>query len=141
MAEKLDDDDVGLIVSREISDALDNYDNEYSSDRLKAIDYYLAEPFGNEVEGKSQVVDTTVSDTVEQIMPSLMRVFCGSDKYVSFSGRSAEDQEAAEQASDYVNYVIAHDNNGYRIIDTWIRDSLLFKIGVVKFYYDDTTTV
>lgn len=141
MAEKLNDDDVGLIVSREISDALDNYDNEYSADRLKAIDYYLAEPFGNEVDGKSQVVDTTVSDTVEQIMPSLMRVFCGSDKYVSFSGRSAEDQEAAEQASDYVNYIIAHDNNGYRIIDTWIRDSLLFKIGVVKFYYDDTTVV
>lgn len=138
---KLDDEEIGLIVSREISDSLDNYDNEYSSDRIKALDYYLAEPFGNEVEGKSQVVDTTVSDVIEQVMPSLMRVFCGSDKYVRFSPRSGEDAEAAEQASDYVNYVIAHDNDGYRIIDTWIRDSLLFKIGVVKFYYDDTTTV
>ena len=141
MAEKLTDEDVGNLISLEISDALDNYDTEYSADRIKALDYYLAEPFGNEVEGKSQVVDTTVSDVVEQIMPSLMRVFCGSDKYVRFSPRNAEDAELAEQASDYVNYIIAHDNNGYKIIDTWIRDSLLFKIGCVKFYYDDTTTV
>lgn len=141
MAEKLNDEEVGQILAREISDALDNYDNEYSADRLKALDYYLAEPFGNEIEGKSQVVDTTVSDTVEQIMPSLMRVFCGSDKYVRFSPRSSEDTALADQASDYVNYIIAHDNNGYRIIDTWIRDSLLFKIGVVKFWWDDTTTV
>lgn len=141
MAEKLSDEDVGNLISLEISDALDNYDTEYSADRIKALDYYLAEPFGNEIDGKSQVVDTTVSDVVEQIMPSLMRVFCGSDKYVRFSPRNAEDAELAEQASDYVNYIIAHDNNGYKIIDTWIRDSLLFKIGCVKFYYDDTTTV
>ena len=141
MASKLTDEDVGNLISLEISDALDNYDTEYSADRIKALDYYLAEPFGNEVDGKSQVVDTTVSDVVEQIMPSLMRVFCGSDKYVRFSPRNAEDAELAEQASDYVNYIIAHDNNGYKIIDTWIRDSLLFKIGCVKFYYDDTTTV
>ena len=137
MAEKLSDEDVGNLISLEISDALDNYDTEYSADRIKALDYYLAEPFGNEID----VVDTTVSDVVEQIMPSLMRVFCGSDKYVRFSPRNAEDAELAEQASDYVNYIIAHDNNGYKIIDTWIRDSLLFKIGCVKFYYDDTTTV
>lgn len=141
MAEKLSDEEVGNLISLEISDALDNYDTEYSADRIKALDYYLAEPFGNEIDGKSQVVDTTVSDVVEQIMPSLMRVFCGSDKYVRFSPRNAEDAELAEQASDYVNYIIAHDNNGYKIIDTWIRDSLLFKIGCVKFYYDDTTTV
>jgi len=141
MAQKLSDEDVGNLISREISDALDNYDNEYSADRIKALDYYLAEPFGNEIEGKSQVVDTTVSDVVEQIMPSLMRVFCGSDKYVRFSPRNAEDEELAEQISDFANYVITSDNNGYRIIDTWIRDSLLFKIGVVKFYWDDTTTV
>lgn len=141
MAEKLTDEQVGNIVSLEISDALDNYDTEYSADRIKALDYYLAEPFGNEIDGKSQVVDTTVSDVIEQIMPSLMRVFCGSDKYVRFQPRNAEDTQAAEQASDYVNYVISNDNNGYKIIDTWIRDSLLFKLGVVKFYYDDTTVV
>ena len=70
-----------------------------------------------------------------------MRVFTGSDKYVRFMPRMEEDAELADQISDYVNYIIAHDNNGYRIIDTWLRDALLFKLGVVKFYYDDTSTV
>jgi len=138
---KLNKDEIGQIVAREINDALNHYDSEFAADRLKALDYYLGEPFGNEIEGKSQVVSTEVADTVEQIMPSLMRVFTGSDKYVRFMPRMEEDAELAEQISDYVNYIIAHDNNGYRIIDTWLRDALLFKLGVVKFYYDDTSTV
>ena len=138
---KMDNDEIGQVVAREISDALSHHDSEYAADRIKALDYYLGEPLGNELEGKSQVISTEVADTVEQIMPSLMRIFCGSDKYVRFAPRSAEDTEAAEQISDYVNYIISHDNNGYRIIDNWLRDSLLFKLGVLKFYYDDTTTV
>ena len=138
---KMDNDEIGQVVAREISDALSHHDSEYAADRIKALDYYLGEPLGNEIEGKSQVISTEVADTVEQIMPSLMRIFCGSDKYVRFAPRSAEDTEAAEQISDYVNYIISHDNNGYRIIDNWLRDSLLFKIGVLKFYYDDTTTI
>ncbi len=138
---KMDNDEIGQVVAREISDALSHHDSEYAADRIKALDYYLGEPLGNEIEGKSQVISTEVADTVEQIMPSLMRIFCGSDKYVRFAPRSAEDTEAAEQISDYVNYIISHDNNGYRIIDNWLRDSLLFKMGVLKFYYDDTTTV
>ena len=138
---KMNDEEVGQIVAREISDALNHYDSEYASDRIKALDYYLGEPFGNEIEGKSQVVSTETADTIEQIMPSLMRIFCGSDKYVRFAPRNAEDAEAAEQISDYVNYIISHDNNGYRIIDAWLRDALLFKLGVVKFYYDETTTI
>lgn len=138
---KMNDEEVGQIVAREINDALNHYDSEFASDRIKALDYYLGEPFGNEVEGKSQVVSTETADTIEQIMPSLMRVFCGSDKYVRFAPRSEEDAQAAEQLSDYVNYIISHDNDGYRIIDAWLRDSLLFKLGVVKFYYDETVTV
>ena len=78
---KMNDEEVGQIVAREINDALNHYDSEFASDRIKALDYYLGEPFGNEVEGKSQVVSTETADTIEQIMPSLMRVFCGSDKY------------------------------------------------------------
>jgi len=138
---KLDNEEIGQIVAREINDAINHYDSEFAADRLKALDYYLGEPIGNEIEGKSQVISTEVADTVEQIMPSLMRVFTGSDKYVRFMPRNEEDAELAEQISEYVNYIIAHDNDGYRIIDTWLRDSLLFKLGVVKFYYDDTTTV
>ena len=51
---KMNDEEVGQIVAREINDALNHYDSEFASDRIKALDYYLGEPFGNEVEGKAK---------------------------------------------------------------------------------------
>ena len=137
----MDDEQLGSIISGEITDALNHYDQEFSAKRIKALDYYLAEPLGNEVEGKSQVISQEFADTVEQIMPSLMRIFTASDKYVRFAARTAEDEPRAEQASDYVNYIINHDNPGFRIFSHWFRDALMFGLGAVKFYYDDTTTV
>ena len=136
MAKKMDDDQLGSIVSGEITDALNHFDNEYTTDRLRALDMYLGEPLGNEVDGRSTVIATEVADTVEAIMPNLMRVFTTNDKYVRFSPRTAEDMESAEQASDYVNYVINTQNPGYQILHTFFKDALLFRLGVVKFFYE-----
>ena len=137
----MDEDQLGSIVSSEITDALNHYDQEFSAKRIRALDFYLGEPLGNEVEGRSQVISQDFSDVVEQIMPSLMRVFTASDKYVRFSARTSEDEAIAEQASDYVNYIINHDNDGFRVFSHWFRDALMFGLGTVKYYYDDTTVV
>ena len=136
MAKKMDDEQLGSIVSGEITDALNHFDNEYTTDRLRALDMYLGEPLGNEVDGRSTVIATEVADTVEAIMPNLMRVFTTNDKYVRFSPRTAEDMESAEQASDYVNYVLNTQNPGYQILHTFFKDALLFRLGVVKFFYE-----
>ena len=129
---EMDDVQLGSIVSGEITDALNHFDSEYTQDRLRALDFYLGEPLGNEVEGRSAVVDTTVSDTVEAIMPNLMRVFTTNDKYVRFAPRSGEDVEAAEQASDYVNYIIQNQNDGYKLLHNFFKDALLFRMAVVQ---------
>lgn len=132
---------LGSIIQSEIRDSQNHFETEYSADRLKAIDYYLGEPFGNEIEGRSSVVTTDFADAVEQIMPSLMRIFTSSDKYVRYAPRTADDVEKAEQLTDYVNYIINNDNDGYRIMYNWFKDSLMFKLGVVKFSWDETSTV
>ena len=137
----MDNEALGSIVSGEITDALNHYAQECSAKRIKALDFYLGEPLGNEVDGKSQVISQDFADTVETIIPSLMRIFTASDKYVRFAARTAEDEPRADQASDYVNYIINHDNPGFRIFSHWFRDSLMYGLGVVKYYYDDTTTV
>lgn len=137
----MDEYQLNSIVSSEIRDSLNHFDSEYSQERIRAMDFYMGEPLGNEVEGRSQVIDTTVSDTIEQIMPSLMRVFTANDKYVRFNARTQEDVPKAEQISDYVNYVINHDNDGYKIMYNWFKDSLLFRLGVVKYFYDEQTDV
>jgi len=137
----MDEYQLSSIISSEIRDSLNHFDSEYSQERIRALEFYLGEPLGNEVEGRSQVIDTTVSDTIEQVMPSLMRVFTANDKYVRFNARTPEDVERADQISDYVNYVINHDNEGYKVLYNWFKDSLLFRLGVVKYYWDEQVDV
>ena len=101
------------LLRNEIQNAHGYYDNEYGIDRIKAMDYYMGEKYGNEQEGRSQVVTTEVADTIEFIMPSLMRTFTQTDDFVKFMPRGEEDVEGAEQATSYANYVINCQNNGH----------------------------
>ena len=123
-------------IQEEVADSL-GYDGEISMQREKAIDYYYALPFGNEVEGRSQYVDSTVQDTIEWIKPSLMRVFASGDEMVKFSPHGPEDVAAAAQATDYVNYVFTKDNPGWEILYSWFHDALLQKNGIVKVWWDE----
>ena len=138
---KMNDIEFQAIVRNEIEQALGHYDTEYSQDRIDAMDYYLGEPFGNEQTDRSQVVSTEVSDTIEHIMPSLMRIFTQSDDYVRFVPHGPEDVAIAEQASDYCNWIINNDNRGFEIMHNWFKDSLILKLGVVKFYWDEIVDV
>lgn len=138
---KMDDYQLSSIVSSEIEDSLNHFDSEYTQERLRAIDFYLGEPLGNEQAGKSSVVDTTFADTVETIMPNLMRVFTSNDQYVRFAPRTAEDVKGAEQATDMANFVINHDNAGYKVLHTWFKDALMFRLGVVKYFWDEVEDV
>ena len=138
---EMDEYQLSSIVSSEITDALNHFDSEYSQERIRAMDFYMGEPFGNEIDGRSSVVATEVSDTVEAIMPNLMRVFTSNDKYVRFNARTEEDVQKAEQISDYVNYVINHDNEGYKVLYNWFKDALLFRLGVVKYFWEEEENV
>jgi len=123
-------------INAEITDSL-GYDGEISEQREKAQEYYYALPFGNEVEGRSQYVDSTVQDTIEWIKPSLMRIFGSGDEFVKFTPHGPEDVDAAAQATDYVNYVFSKDNNGWEIMYSWFHDALLQKNGIVKVWWDE----
>jgi len=138
---KMNDVEFQSIVRNEIEQAIGHYDTEYSQARIDAMDYYLGEPFGNEQDERSKVVSTEVSDTIEHIMPSLMRIFTQSDDYVRFAPKGPEDVRGAEQASDYSNWVINNDNRGFEIMHNWFKDALILKMGVVKYYWDETTDI
>ena len=128
-------------IQAEVSEAL-SHDATVSEQRELAMQYYYGLPFGNEVDGRSQYVDSTVQDTIEWIKPSLMRVFAAGDEMVKFNPHGPEDVEMAKQATDYVNYVFTKDNPGWSILYAWFTDALLQKNGIVKVWwdeYEDTT--
>ncbi len=128
------------VLQHEIQSAVNYYDSEYSQERSDILSYYLGDPFGNEVENRSQVVATEVSDTIEYIMPSLMKMFASSPEFARFLPRGEEDIQAASQATDLVNFAINQDNAGFRVLHNWFKDALLFKQGAVKFYWHETDT-
>ena len=137
----LNDDEYQGAVKTAIDDATDYIDSEIAPEREKAQRYYRGDPFGNEEEGRSQVVMTEVRDTVLAMMPSLMRVFTSSEKPVEFAPRRAEDIPMAEQATDYVSYVFNTDNPGSMILYSAFKDALKSKLGVFKWYTETKTTV
>ena len=134
----MDDLEFNALLRNEIENALGYYDSEYSTDRVTLMDYYMGEEYGNEQEGRSQVVTTEVADTIEFIMPSLMRMFTQTDEFVKFMPRQPEDVEGAKQATSYANYVLNCQNNGFVVLHNFFKDALLQKLGVVKVYYDET---
>tara|TARA_R110001592_G_scaffold196752_1_gene444603 strand:- start:1254 stop:3377 length:2124 start_codon:yes stop_codon:yes gene_type:complete len=133
------DDELQGIVGKEIDDAIDYIDNWISPMRATATQYYRGDPFGNEEEGRSQVVSMDVRDTVQAIMPSLMRIFHGTDRTVEFVPQGPEDVASAKQATDYANFIINRDNDGFLEMHSAFMDALVRKVGIIKVYWDDQT--
>ena len=133
--------DFQSVVSAEIEDAVTYIDTDLSPARATATAYYRGDPFGNEEEGNSRVVATEVRDTVNAMLPSIMRVFFSSERVVEFVPRGPEDVQGAEQASDYANYILTQDNPGFTVLYGTFKDALVRKCGIVKAWWAKNTTV
>lgn len=136
MSEKLK-----AILENEIEDAIGYLETETTDERQRALEYYLREPYGNEVEGKSQIVTGEVAEVIDGALPQLMRLFASGDKVVSFEPVNDGDQPFAKQATEYVNWVFNKDNDGFLIMHNWFKDALLQKVGIVKAYWEDKIDV
>jgi hypothetical protein len=107
--------------------------------RSKAMDYYQGDMADDmpALEGRSKAVSTDVADTVDGIMPSLMDIFAGSDEIAKFMAVGEEDEPAAQQETDYVNHVFWQENHGFRILHAMMKDALIQKNGIVKFWWEE----
>jgi hypothetical protein len=129
------------VVSSEITDSISFIDEDVAPIRAQATEYYLGEPFGDEEEGRSQVVSTDVRDTVKAMMPSLMRIFFGPERVVEFMPNGPEDVAGADQATDYIDYIFKKDNPGFTVLHSAFKDALIRKTGIIKYWWDESTEV
>lgn len=114
--------------------------SELQAERADALAYYMgdmemdmpAQP------GRSRAVSTDVADTVEGLMPGLMDIFAGSDEVVRFEPVGPEDEDAAQQETDYVNHVFMQQNAGFMALYSFIKDGLLSKTGLVKVWWEES---
>ncbi|NBS69623.1 hypothetical protein EBT31_12025, partial [bacterium] len=129
------------ILQAEIDDAIGMLDSETTAERAEALNYYLRNPYGNEQEGRSQIVTGEVAEVIDGALPQLIRVFTASDEIGRFEPVGPQDEEGAKQATDYANWVFSKDNNGFAILHDWFKDALLAKTGTVKAVWEEKIDV
>ena len=135
--EPLDKTQIESIVSKAISDAIDFCDAEIEPQRVKAQRYYDLECDLGHEDGRSSVVSSKCREAVRGIKPSLQRVFLATEKPVEFVPRGSEDVQAAEQATQFINYKFQQ-HNGYKLINDVFQDALVKKTGVAYVYYNES---
>ncbi|HEX2113492.1 MAG TPA: hypothetical protein VHM01_03725, partial [Alphaproteobacteria bacterium] len=117
----------------------DSAASDLASQRAQAMDYYLGDMAEDmpAAPGRSRAVSTDVADTVDGIMPSLIDIFMASDEVARFNPVGPEDEEAAKQETDYVNHVFYQENRGFVVLHSMIKDALIQKNGIVKFWWEE----
>lgn len=114
---------------------------ELRDEREKALKYYLGEKYGNEVEGRSSIVTTEVADTVESMLPQILKPFISHENVVYFDPVEPGDEQQAKQETAYLNHVFYKENDGARVLYSFAKDGLLSKNGFVKYYWDESEEV
>jgi hypothetical protein len=129
--------EVKSVLAAEVRDAVAYIDLEIGPERAVATQYYKGEPYGDEEDGRSQVVTTEVRDTVQAMMPSLMRVFFGDQQVVEVIPTSGDKAAFAEQAEDTLRYVLNSQNDGFKEFYSAFKDGLVRKTGLIKWWWEE----
>lgn len=139
---KLNEDEIKLLINSEIDNAIGYLESETTVDRASAMNAYLRNPYGNEVEGQSQIVTGEVAEAVDGALPQLIRVFTSNEDAVQFEPVNDGDEPFSKQASQLANWVFYKQNDGFIILHNWFKDALMQKNGIVKAYWksDKDTT-
>lgn len=133
---KMTDDELRSAVDHEVSESASWIGSALAADRDRNMAYYLGQPLGNEVPGRSQVVSWDVFEVVESALPSLLEPFFAGDNICEFEPAQPGDEAYADQVTDVINHLIKKKNDGFITFSTWIKDGLLAKVGIVRSWWD-----
>ena len=88
-------------------------------------------------QGVSSIVDTSTTETVEAYTAILSDLFLNNGKLARFTpyDNSPGSFKSARDASMITNYAIFKQNNGWELIQTWIKSALLWKNGIIRWDY------
>ena len=134
----MSDNELASLLAAHEAAAVGYYTSEVADEQAEALNAYYARPYGDEMEGRSKVVDHTVAIVIDNAVSAILKPFVSSDDAVCFEPRGPEDEEAAKQATEYCNYVLNVDNGGFLLLHNWFKAALLEKLGIVKIWWEDS---
>lgn len=139
----MSDKQLTAFLGRKIYQAMNDEDGDLSDTRQDSFDRYLGDLYGSERDGYSKFTTREVLETVEWVLPSVLRVFLSGDKFVSFDAVGADDEKRADQETDIVNYKVmkANDGDGFLALHHFFKDALLYPNSYIKAYVEESDKV
>lgn len=138
--EKVNDEQLVNLIESGVQNSLGDWLNssDLTLERQKSTYEFAGMPVGHLVpNGVSSIVDTSTTETVEAYTALLTDLFLNNGKLARFvpytEGPNAF--KTARDASMITNYCIFKQNNGWEILQTWIKSALLWKNGIVRWDY------
>lgn len=129
---KLTDDDlIGAIEAAE-QQSISYGTGDLQAARARALAWYNRDTsILPAEEGRSSIMDNTVADQIEAVVPQLVRLFASGEDVGRFDPIGPEDEQAAEQQSLVINHALQR--GGYfQAIQGAIKDALLLGNAYIK---------
>ena len=154
-AAAMDEDRLARILKQEAAAASSYHDSELAKAQIEGLKRYFAEPYGNEIKGRCDVVTHDIEDAVAWMMPELIRSFASADDLVSLKARSAEDDQPvqiganpdgtpkmssrskADVMAAYLSHIYFEDNDGLKVTHDVTFDGLVQRIGIWRIDWED----
>ena len=140
MTEPTTPEELAAILKREY-DAAEDYYTQIEPLQELAFRFYEAQPFGHEVDGRSQIVLPDVQETVDYMTQSVLRTFVSGDRTIEFEASDEEDEQAADDATAAIDYNFMRRQDGYGVLNDVTQDGNLRKLGIFKSICEETEKV
>ena len=116
--------------------------DQLKENRERATEYYRGEMKDTPADqGRSSLTTRDVRAQIKKVLPSIMRTLMGSAALVEYQPVEQGDEEGADQASDYVNWVVAPETNIHRQIEDALHDALLLRNGILTWFWEEKTAI
>lgn len=134
----MNDTEILSMLSTQINNAQGGGNSSTNSEKATALDYYMGDPsLISADEGESSIITREVLENVERELGQQLKVFASGERVVQFDPTGEEDEDQAEQETDYVNYIFNKENDGFTITHDWIKSALIEKNSYVKVWVEE----
>lgn len=131
------EDELSSVVDRQIRTSVGYYDSKLSREREEVLDYYNGVKPKPIHSGNSKYISMDVFDAVESMKAVLLETFSAGNRIVGFEPQAEDDIQTAYEATEFCDYVIHRQNDGYRIFSDVIQDGLTARAGIAKIYWEE----
>lgn len=135
---KMDDDALIAVLDGLEDDSRGYVHGSLARARATATAEYYQIPYAEDDldDGLSKFITSETQNSIEWVLPSLLKMFTSGENAVEFEPRKAEDEEGASQATEACNYAFYRQNPGFLLLLTAFKDALMLRNGALTWQWE-----